>query len=121
MQALLPLRPTDTLECAAFHGRAWTSTRKTTVRSRNLRPGASRGDPQTPCTVTIAGAAAALFAGGLRLGRRLGSLQQGPLAGWRRSRLAKLFDGGATLRLQYPKEDLGFVYSEAGEHSTKKN
>lgn len=54
-----------------------------------------------------------MFDGGLRLGRRLGSLQ-GPLAGWRRGRLAVLFDSGATLRLQYPKEDLGFVYTDSG-------
>lgn len=61
-----------------------------------------------------AGVSAALFEGGLRLGRRLGAPSTGPLAGWRRARLAKLFDGGATLRLQYPKEDLGFVYSASG-------
>lgn len=55
-----------------------------------------------------------MFKSGLQLGRQLGSPSGGPLAGWRRARLARLFDGGATLRLQYPKEDLGFVYSDSG-------
>jgi hypothetical protein len=63
-----------------------------------------------------AGVSAALFEGGLRLGRRLGAPSAGPLQGWRRARLARLLDGGATLRLQYPKEDLGFVYAASGTH-----
>lgn len=61
-----------------------------------------------------AGVSSALFESGLQLGRRLGAPSTGPLAGWRRARLARLFDGGATLRLQYPKEDLGFIYSDSG-------
>jgi hypothetical protein len=32
----------------------------------------------------------------------------GPLAPWRQAQLDKIFSAGATLRLQFPKEDLGF-------------
>ena len=33
---------------------------------------------------------------------------------WRGPRLRKLFESGASLRLQFPKEDLGFGYSSPG-------
>lgn len=36
----------------------------------------------------------------------------------RRSELAEVFEHGETLRLQFPKEDLGYVYAQgAGEPS----
>jgi len=38
---------------------------------------------------------------------------QGPLAGTRRARLTALLTSGASLRLQYPREDLGYGYGQA--------
>lgn len=38
----------------------------------------------------------------------------GPLKHWRERQLAKIFASGQTLRLQFPKEDLGFVYNSTG-------
>ena len=38
----------------------------------------------------------------------------GPLKPWRERQLAKIFASGQTLRLQFPKEDLGFVYNSTG-------
>ena len=38
----------------------------------------------------------------------------GPLKAWRERQLAKIFASGQTLRLQFPKEDLGFVYNSRG-------
>lgn len=35
----------------------------------------------------------------------------GPLKPWRERQLSKIFASGQTLRLQFPKEDLGFVYN----------
>ena len=35
---------------------------------------------------------------------------RGPAGLWRGPRLRKLFQSGASLRLQFPKEDLGFGY-----------
>ena len=35
---------------------------------------------------------------------------EGPLRSWRNNNLKAIFEGGASLRLQFPKEDLGFVY-----------
>lgn len=88
------------------------------VRNTMLQPAVYHVLPVClkPCCVAHlhAGVSAALFEGGLRLGRRLGTPSAGPLQGWRRARLAQLLDGGATLRLQYPKEDLGFVYTASG-------
>ena len=53
-----------------------------------------------------------------RLGRRL-SGYHGPLAPWRRQKVQEMFASGRLLRLQFPKEDLGFVYAsppEAGDN-----
>lgn len=36
---------------------------------------------------------------------------RGPIAGWREAQLRKIFDTGDTLRLQFPREDLGFQYA----------
>lgn len=38
----------------------------------------------------------------------------GPLKAWRERKLADIFASGQTLRLQFPKEDLGFVYNQPG-------
>lgn len=43
-------------------------------------------------------------------GRGLSGLQ-GPLKAWRQQRLSEIFRSRQSLRLQYPREDLGFVYS----------
>ena len=39
---------------------------------------------------------------------------RGPLKPWREQQLQKIFTTGQTLRLQFPKEDLGFVYDALG-------
>lgn len=36
---------------------------------------------------------------------------EGPLKSWRERSLRKIFENGVSLRLQFPKEDLGFTYS----------
>lgn len=38
----------------------------------------------------------------------------GPLQSWRNNRLAEIFERGASLRLQFPREDLGFIYGNPG-------
>ena len=38
----------------------------------------------------------------------------GPLKAYRERQLARIFASGQTLRLQFPKEDLGFVYDKPG-------
>jgi 2-polyprenyl-6-methoxyphenol hydroxylase-like FAD-dependent oxidoreductase len=52
----------------------------------------------------------ALLAGAAALGRAAA----GPAAALRRGALTALFERGETLRLQFPREDLGFVYRGAG-------
>lgn len=50
----------------------------------------------------------------LRLGMWAGhaaSGADGPWKSWRRRALADIFKAGASLRLQFPREDLGFVYN----------
>ena len=39
---------------------------------------------------------------------------RGPLKPWREQQLQNIFTTGQTLRLQFPKEDLGFVYDAPG-------
>ena len=39
---------------------------------------------------------------------------EGPLRSWREQKLQEIFQSGASLRLQFPKEDLGFQYSGPG-------
>lgn len=39
---------------------------------------------------------------------------EGPLRSWRQQKLQKIFQSGASLRLQFPKEDLGFQYTGPG-------
>lgn len=50
---------------------------------------------------------------GLSAGLSVSGLH-GPLRPWRERQLAKIFASGQTLRLQFPKEDLGFIYSSKG-------
>lgn len=50
---------------------------------------------------------------GLSLGLSVSGLR-GPLKTWREQQLAKIFESGQTLRLQFPREDLGFVYNQPG-------
>lgn len=53
------------------------------------------------------------FEGALAFGRWSGGIR-GPLKAYRASQLAKFFNSGSSLRLQYPREDLGFVYNSSG-------
>ena len=39
---------------------------------------------------------------------------EGPLRSWREQKLRGIFQAGASLRLQFPKEDLGFRYTHPG-------
>ena len=61
----------------------------------------------------MAGVAKSMLEGGLALGR-MASGTQGPLKSWRTSRLQAIFAARTSLRLQFPREDLGFCYS--GSH-----
>jgi hypothetical protein len=51
----------------------------------------------------------------------VGKAAASPIRRLRASELAEVFDHGETLRLQFPKEDLGYVYAagagERGRHS----
>lgn len=38
----------------------------------------------------------------------------GPLRSWRKQTLQGIFQAGASLRLQFPREDLGFRYDKPG-------
>lgn len=38
----------------------------------------------------------------------------GPLRSWREQKLKGIFQSGSSLRLQFPKEDLGFSYNSPG-------
>lgn len=53
----------------------------------------------------------ALLEVALSLGRTLSAAPLGPLAAWQRAQLGRIFATGRTLRLQFPAEDLGFVYA----------
>ncbi len=67
-----------------------------------------------PAAAFRAAAARGVLEGGLALGRWAGGMR-GPLQTAARSaRLARILDGGETLRLQYPREDLGFAYTGPG-------
>ena len=61
----------------------------------------------------FAGFSKAVLDFGLFAGLSVSGLH-GPLRSWRERQLAKIFASGQTLRLQFPKEDLGFVYSSKG-------
>lgn len=65
---------------------------------------------QVTCASGIGRAALDL---GLSAGLSVSGLY-GPLKGYRERELAKIFASGQTLRLQFPKEDLGFVYDKPG-------
>ena len=49
----------------------------------------------------------------MSLGLAAGGVE-GPLRSWREHKLQKIFQSGASLRLQFPKEDLGFQYNGPG-------
>ncbi|KAG1678055.1 hypothetical protein FOA52_000851 [Chlamydomonas sp. UWO 241] len=56
-----------------------------------------------------------LLEGALSMGRGLAAARLGgPLGAWRSSALDAVFASGASLRLQFPREDLGFVYVSSG-------
>ena len=63
--------------------------------------------------VCVTGFAKAALDLGLSAGLSVSGLY-GPLKAWRERQLSQIFASGQTLRLQFPKEDLGFVYSAAG-------
>lgn len=60
----------------------------------------------------VGGAALAKSAleAGLALGRRASGVG-GPLKRWRQAQVKQFLESGSALRLQYPKEDLGFTYA----------
>lgn len=60
-----------------------------------------------------AGASRALLNMGMAVGRAMGGTK-GPLRSWREAALAKILAAGDSLRLQFPREDLGFVYHMPG-------
>lgn len=62
---------------------------------------------------TFAGVARTALDWGLAAGLSVSGLY-GPLKGWRERQLADIFASGQTLRLQFPKEDLGFNYDQPG-------
>ena len=61
----------------------------------------------------LAGVARTALDWGLAAGLSVSGLY-GPLKAWRERQLANIFASGQTLRLQFPKEDLGFVYGQPG-------
>ena len=61
-----------------------------------------------------AAAAKGVLEGGLALGRWAAGVRGPLLTAARSARLARILDGGETLRLQYPREDLGFTYASPG-------
>ena len=61
--------------------------------------------------VSCAGASRALLNMGMAAGRAMGGTK-GPLRGWRQAALSKILAAGDSLRLQFPREDLGYIYDE---------
>lgn len=66
-----------------------------------------------PMSLLPAGFGRAALDIGLAAGLSVSGLY-GPLKPYRERQLAKIFASGQTLRLQFPKEDLGFVYDKPG-------
>lgn len=58
----------------------------------------------------VAGFAKSVLEGALALGRAASGVR-GPLKAWRSRRLREIFARRRSLRLQFPKEDLGFCYA----------
>ena len=69
--------------------------------------------PRLTCICHDAGLSKGLLEGGLAVGRFFAGTR-GPAGLWRKPRLKQLFESGASLRLQFPKEDLGFAYRQGG-------
>lgn len=61
----------------------------------------------------VVGVGSQVLEAGMALGRASSGID-GPLRSWRAKKLRALFTEGALLRLQFPKEDLGFVYKGEG-------
>jgi hypothetical protein len=70
-------------------------------------------DVGVKAVVEAAGSAKGLLEGMLATGRRAAGLS-GPLGTARRAALDRIFASGETLRLQFPREDLGFSYTGSG-------
>ena len=58
------------------------------------------------------GMAKSLLGGMLSLGRTVAAAPLGPLDTFRQAQIKKILDSGESLRLQFPREDLGFVYEQ---------
>lgn len=50
---------------------------------------------------------------GMAAGRAMGGTK-GPLRSWRQAALSKILVAGDSLRLQFPREDLGYMYDRPG-------
>lgn len=59
--------------------------------------------------MAAAGVGRRLLEAGVSVGLAASGMR-GPFKGWRQAALRDIFSRGASLRLQFPKEDLGFVY-----------
>eukprot|EP00884_Botryococcus_braunii_P000479 jgi/Botrbrau1/10431/Bobra.0133s0038.1 len=66
-----------------------------------------------PSFLLPSGSAKGFLEGILAVGRRAAGLS-GPLGAARKAALARIFASGETLRLQFPREDLGFSYGSPG-------
>ncbi|CAL8460671.1 g201 [Coccomyxa elongata] len=66
-----------------------------------------------PASMLPSGIVKSALETGLSLGRAISGMK-GPLRPWRERLLRDIFAAGDTLRLQYPKEDLGFIYNAPG-------
>ncbi|KAK9819702.1 hypothetical protein WJX72_001426 [[Myrmecia] bisecta] len=66
-----------------------------------------------PASLLPAGLRQSLLQAGMAAGRAASGVR-GPLKAWRRAALDRIFASGETLRLQFPREDLGFVYGGDG-------
>ncbi|KAK9842673.1 hypothetical protein WJX74_000512 [Apatococcus lobatus] len=64
-------------------------------------------------TLFPTGASRALLSMGMAAGRSMGGTK-GPLRSWRQAALSKILAAGDSLRLQFPREDLGYIYKEPG-------
>ena len=65
-------------------------------------------------SIPLVAPAAELRTAALNSAFSLGMAASGPLRRLRQGRLDEIFSSGETLRLQFPKEDLGFVYHQQG-------
>ncbi|EIE25479.1 hypothetical protein COCSUDRAFT_1587, partial [Coccomyxa subellipsoidea C-169] len=66
-----------------------------------------------PASMLSSGLVKSALEAGLSLGRSMSGVK-GPLRPWRERQLRDIFAAGDTLRLQFPREDLGFIYNAPG-------